>query len=307
MRHIEQGSIRRFVVGLSLGLILSAGRICFAGENLFGFSYLTETLPKGKWEFEQSYQGKFGKVRGSYQNSLFRTELEYGVTDNFQTALYLNTRHVHASKNNRDETTGGEDVPDDADPNRSYNKFTYDSVSFEGIYRMLSPYKDPLGLALYLEPSFGTNKYGIEPKLLLQKNFLDDKLVLAVNITWEFEWEKEKESDGTYDSEFEHEMEWENTAGISYRIANNWWTGIEFRNHNEFEGFRLAKMEHNAYFAGPTVHYGGEKFWTTASVLFQLPWARGLSEDQRDEIAHGKIFGNEHEAIEVRVKMGFPF
>src|SRR5689334_12790811 len=89
--------------GILFFFMIFIGRLSFA-EQLFGFSYLTETAEKGELEFEQSYIGKIGKVRGSYINSLFRTELEYGVTDNFQTAVYLNTRHVHASKNNRDET-----------------------------------------------------------------------------------------------------------------------------------------------------------------------------------------------------------
>jgi hypothetical protein len=292
---------------MCLIVILSAARFAFAGEQLFGFSYPTDTLPKGKWEFEQSYIGKIGKVRGSYINSLFRTELEYGVTDNFQTAIYLNTRHVHASKNNRDETTGGENVPDDANPDNPYNEYTFDSVAFESIYRLLSPYKDPIGLAIYLEPAFGVNEYELEPKILLQKNFLEDKLVTVINIAWEFEWAREKESDGTFDPEWEHEMVWTNTAGVSYQVANNWWTGVEFKNANKFGQFRLRGMENNAYFLGPNVHYGNPNFWATGAVLFQLPLARGLSDDQRDEIAHGKLFGHEFEAIEVSVKCGFPF
>ena len=186
----------------------------FASEGLFGYSYTTDTLPKGKWEVEQTYWGKYGKSHGSYANSLFRTEFEYGVTDNFQTAIYFNNRHVHANKDNRDGTTGGENVPADADPNSSYNKFKFETVSLEGIYRLLSPYKDPIGLALYLEPAVGPDKYSVEPKLLLQKNFLDDKLVFAINTAWEMEWAKEKEADGSM-SDWKHEMEWENTTGVS--------------------------------------------------------------------------------------------
>src|SRR6185295_3411682 len=122
-----------------------------AHESIFGFAYTTETLPQGKWEAEQIYQGKYGKNHGTYSNSLFRTELEYGFTDNFQGSVYLNSRHVYANKNNADGTTGGENVPEDADPNSSFSEYKFETVSFEGIYRLLSPYKDPFGLALYFE------------------------------------------------------------------------------------------------------------------------------------------------------------
>ena len=278
----------------------------FAGENLFGYSYTTDTLPKGKWEIEQAYRGKYGKSQGHYANSFFRTEFEYGVTDNFQTALYFNSRHVYAKGDNRDGTTGGEDVAGNADPNSSYNKFKFETVSLEGIYRILSPYKDPIGLAVYLEPAVGEDKYSIEPKLILQKNFLDDKLVFVTNITWELEWEREKEADGSV-SDFEREMEWGNTFSTSYRFLENWWGGLEFRNHQEFDAFRLANMEHSAYFLGPNIHYGGKNLWATATVLFQLPTARGLNEEQRDVIVHGKIYGDEHESMELSLKVGFPF
>ncbi len=303
--------IRKEIRKLGVRLIFCMGAIvvaspAFAGEGLFGYSYTTDTLPKGKWEFEQTYQGKYGKAEGRYSNSLYRTEFEYGVTDNFQTALYFNNRHVYAKGDNRDGTTGGEDVAGNADTNKSYNKFKFETVSLEGIYRILSPYKDPIGFAVYLEPAVGPDKYSIEPKLILQKNFLDDKLVFAVNMSWEMEWERDKEVDGSI-SDFGHEMEWENTAGVSYQFVNNWWAGMEFRNHQEFDAFRLGNMEHSAYFLGPNVHYGGKDFWITTALLFQLPAARGLNEEQRDEIVHGKIFGNEHESVELRAKVGFPF
>ena len=273
-----------------------------AHEAVFGYSYTTDTLPQGRWELEQTYWGKFGKAQGDYANSLFRTELEYGVTDNFQTAFYVNTRHVYASQNNQDGTTGGEDVPDDADPNSSFNDFKFDSVSLEAFYRVLSPYKDPVGLAVYIEPAVGPDKFELESKLILQKNFLDDRLVFAINTTWALEWEQEEE-----EADWEREMEWENTFGASYRFMNNWWGGVEFRNHQEFEAFRITEMEHSAYFLGPTIHYGGKNFWTTTTLLFQLPVARGLKEDQRAEIVDGKIFGKEHENVELRIKVGFPF
>ncbi len=280
-----------------------------AHESIFGFVYTTDTLPQGKWELEQVYEGRYGKNHGSYANSFFRTELEYGVTDNFQAAVYINSRHVYANKNNSDGTTGGEDVPDDADPNQSFNKYKFETVSFEGIYRVLSPYKDPFGLALYWEPAVGPDKYEIEPKLLFQKNFFEDRLIVAINGGWEMEWARNKkgEKDGVELSVWEHEMEFQNTLGVSYRFAANWMGGVEFQNVNKFATFSLRDIEHNAYFLGPNVHYANKDFWSTGAVLFQLPFAKGYNQEQRDSIQGGRIFGHEREAVQFRVKMGWNF
>ncbi len=280
-----------------------------AHENVFGFMYTTETLPKGEWELEQVYQGKYGKNHGSYANSFFRTELEYGFTDNFQGSVYINSRSVHANKNNPDGTTGGEDVPDDADPNKNFSEYKFETVSFEGIYRLLSPYKDPFGLAIYLEPAVGPDQYEVEPKLFFQKNFLEDRLIVALNMAWEMEWarNKEGEDNGVEQFEWEHEMESQNTLGASYRLVDHWRGGVEFLNVNKFGTFSLRDIEHNAYFLGPNLHFANQAFWTTAAVLFQLPWARGHSEEQRDAIEGGRIFGHEQEALRVNVKMGWNF
>ncbi len=277
-----------------------------AHENIFGFVYLTETLPRGKWEVEQVYEGKYGKHQGRYANSYFRTELEYGVTDRFQASAYVNTRHVYAHKNNVDGTTGGENVPDNRDSDQKYNRYKFESISLEGIYQLLNLYKDPIGLALYLEPAFGSKKYEIEPKLLFQKNFLEDRLVLALNIAWEMEWAREKDEEGML-SKWEHEMEYQNTLGASYLFAQNWRAGVEFQNVNKFGTFSLHDAEHSAYFLGPDLHYANKNYWITGAVLFQLPVAHGFSEEQREIIQGGRIFGHERSAVQLNVKMGWSF
>ena len=47
-------------------------------------------LPKGRWEFEQWVTSRWEKEHGTYSVLDFREELEYGLTDDFQIALYLN-------------------------------------------------------------------------------------------------------------------------------------------------------------------------------------------------------------------------
>ena len=65
-------------------------------------------------------------------------------------------------------------------PNDHFNESRFVGVSGEAIYRILSPYTDPIGLAVYTEPTVGRNFFELENKLILQKNFLDDLLVARV-------------------------------------------------------------------------------------------------------------------------------
>jgi hypothetical protein len=73
------------VAGFLLGT--SAAR---AHESIFAWTYTTDLTPKGDGEFEQWVTARWEKEHGSYSVIDFREEFEYGVTDNFQVALYLN-------------------------------------------------------------------------------------------------------------------------------------------------------------------------------------------------------------------------
>src|SRR6266853_4185692 len=148
-----------FFRGWFLVVVLCVGAPAMAGESPFGYVYTTDTHPKGKREVEQWITQRHGQSQGEFDLWQGRTEIEYGVTDRLQTALYLNYGGVNALHNRPDGTTGpGAFVPDDVDPDARYRKQLFESVSSEWIYRVLSPYKDPIGLALYIEPSWGPDK-----------------------------------------------------------------------------------------------------------------------------------------------------
>ena len=55
--------------------------------------------------------------------------------------------------------------------------------------------------------------------------------------------------------------------------------------HNEFEGFSLAyrNMEHTAFFLGPNIHYGSERWWITKSALLQVG-AIGVSSENKAQM-----------------------
>jgi hypothetical protein len=284
-----------------------------ADEPLFGYIYTTDLLPQGRWEVEQWATARLQKSRGDYTQIFFREELEYGVTDNFQLAGYFDWFYVAAERNNVDGTTGGPHVPENVDPNRGYKNAKFHDIAVEGIWRLLSPYKDGVGLALYLEPAIGQQEYELEYRVIVQKNFFDDRLVWATNLQVEHEWERQPgnpladPADPEFRRRWERETAVELTTGLSYRFASNWFAGIEFRNHNEFDGIGFSKPGHSAFFLGPNLHFATERFWATLTVLPQLPLAQAYSQDQKDVKVGARIFGDEHEKVEIRFKAGIVF
>lgn len=273
-----------------------------ADEPLFGYVYTTDTLPAGKWEYEQWNTIRSGKAAGSYTAFDLRNEIEYGVTDKLAAALYLNSAYHHINN-----------VPDDEDPTQNLpkqNSFDVSGVSLEMKYRLLSPYKDPIGLMVYLEPELSVMdkitgepvvERGLEGKVILQKNFLQDQFVWAANFTAEPEWEIE------HGDERKKELAFEMTTGLSYRFRPNWSAGLELRNHREFPNF--GKQEHQATFLGPNVHYGGKSWWATLSVLPQIsgrPTSLGLDANG-NQVTTGSRHLAEHEKIEIRLKFGYNF
>jgi len=274
-----------------------------AAEALFGYVYTTDVMPKGKVEVEQWLTAREGQARGRFHDLQMRTEVEYGVTDNFQLAGYLNYSYIDAHRNSPSGLTEGLDIPANHDPAKPFSAFRYDGVSAEAIWRVMSPYKDPVGLAFYAEPEVGPRENALELKGLLQKNFMDDRLVLAANLWGEIESEK-VEGEG-----WEKASVWELDLGASYRFRPKWSVGLEFRNHNEFSGWTLSSnaQEHTAYFLGPNIHYGGERWFATLSALYQVG-ARGFNDEQREAMAHGRIYGDEHTTWDgVRLKIGRTF
>lgn len=256
-----------------------------ADENFLGYSYGSETLPKGHSEIYEWITQREGKANGTYRATDYFTELEYGITDRLQASLYLTAAHYHIKG-----VTDFEDT--------DHTVFTGTRLSFK--YALRSPYKDGYGLAVYVEPEYGTidkvpgdriREYALETKLIFQKNYLDDTLIYIANVTAEPEIAKEH-------GETNHELALEFTHGVSYRIAPGWFVGLENRWHTEFEPIRLSQWSHYAGFLGPTLHYGAKQWWFT---LTWLPQVTGWPDSR-----HGLTL-DEHEKNEYRLKVGFNF
>lgn len=277
-----------------------------ADEPLFGFTYTTDLLPKGKLELEQWSTTRSTKATGKFAQQENRTEVEYGVTDRFQFSVYGNYDTDWAFHNGPfGATAPGEPFSYDAPgPDDHYQKTRFIGVSGEAIYRLTSPYTSKLGVALYAEPTMGPGFVEPEMRLILQKNFRDDRLVAAFNFTYAPEYRRlapEKcmclaETDVNADS------------GISYRWRRNWSAGVEFVNEREYNGYKLWAAEINsAWFVGPTIHYAGKRFFVTATFLEQLPWATVHSDTGAGTVVGGRDYDNDFEKYRVRVKFGWYF
>jgi len=287
---------------LSMIVLLTNIDPAHASEAIFGYVYTLDLTPKGGVEYEQWITDREGQAKGHFHDVLMRSEIEYGLTDNLQLSGYLNYSYINANRNSVNGETSGIDIPADHDPTKPFNALRFDTVSAELIWRALSPYTNPIGLGFYVEPEVGPRERAIELRVILQKNFLDDRLITAANV-WA-ELEREDAGGG----EIERATMLETDLGISYRFAPKWFAGLEFRNHNEYVGYTVSTddQEHTAFFIGPVLHYGSEKWWATLTLMHQFK-ATGFTDEQRDNIRGGLIFGDEHTRFDgIRLAIGIP-
>ena len=281
------------------GLLLQPA---FGGESPFGWIYTADIQPPGTRQFQQWIDVQTKQTQGNYSNARLRSEVEFGINSKYQTGIYLNSRYINANRNQLDGTSGGPntDISDSFDRNSRYKMSRVESVSWENVYQIMNPLVDPIGLALYFEPSWGPRSKELEFKLILQKNFLDDRLIWATNFVTAFE--RNKRGD-----ELERATELDVLTGISYRFTNNWSTGLELRNHREFSGYGYRTPNHSAWFLGPNLHYAAQKWWVTLAWRQQLPVAAGFQEDQKSVISGKRIYGDEHTLNQFMLKVGVPF
>ncbi|HEY2624809.1 MAG TPA: DUF6662 family protein, partial [Dyella sp.] len=254
-------------VGMSLGYQPSVK----AEESQFGYVYTTDLLPQGAKEIEQWATWRHQKVAGYFDQIDGRTSIEYGLTDRLQVAFYANYVWSRAFHNGPfEETTSPEPLSyDRPGPDDHYNARRFVGFSGEVIYRLLSPYTDPLGVAVYVEPTVGPQFRELETKLILQKNFMDDRLVTAFNLTYAPEWRYDIVDGDPSRKAWGYETDVNANVAASYRFAPNWSAGFELVNEHEYNSYTFSKETNNGYFFGPVIHYGGKKFFLTATFLEQ--------------------------------------
>ena len=274
-----------------------------ADENLLGYTIGAETLPQGKSEAYVWITDSQGKRRGSYSAQQFRLEGEYGITNTLSGSVYLNGyRHSYDCGNAG--CAGPLDAPEITGSRRSTQ---FSGVSFELKKMLASPYKDDLGVALYGEVSYDTvdaitgekgRGWELETKLILQKPYLDGQLQWLTNLELEAETWRPDAGGGT-----EVAIAPRLRTGVSYRFAPNWFIGLE--GWVDMEVLRPAdgswEFDHWDAFAGPSIHYGGKRWWAT------LTWAEQLRGSNEAEGNRAGLHLADHAQRELRLKVGYNF
>jgi len=305
----QAGRGGRFGTCLALAAIFSiVSFAAYADEPLFGFLYTTDLLPKDGKEVEEWVTWRHQKNSGYYDQIEGRTEFEYGVTDQLQLAAYANYNWTQAYHNGPfGATTPPEQFSDYiVGANDHFNASRFVGVSGEAIYRILSPYTDPIGLALYTEPTGGQNFLESENRLILQKNFLDDLLTIAFNFTYAPEF-RYLPNDSGIGSSWQEETDINFALAVSYRFVANWSAAVEFVNEREFNSYNFTHESNSGYYLGPTVHWANERFFVTVTALWQLPWASVHEDTVPGAIVAGYIGDNDFERFRLRVKAGYTF
>lgn len=214
---------RKIGQGLLVGL-LAAGVEVQAGARAFSYNYEASVMPKGLWEYEQHLTWKTHKrnTDSSFDRLDVRHEVEYGLTDRLQTAVYADWRYQD-----------GRSVEDD--------QARFRDMALETIYQLTDPDTDALGSALYGEVKWGPEIVETEGKLLLQKNI--GSWVLVWNGVAAAEWESKDYSDD--------KGEVGQTAGIAYRISDRVSFGTEAVHELELDHWDTPG--HNVVYAGPSL------------------------------------------------------
>lgn len=266
-----------------------------ADENLFGYVKGSETLPKGHIDLYQFSTLRTGKANedGSYNAYDFETEIEYGLSDQFQLGFSVSQNYFSGSA-----------LEDDGD-GLTQTGYRFGGVAASGKYRFTSPFIDDFGLALIQQVGYNRhdetagiveNHIYLAPTLVLQKNFLDNTLITVASAGFDLGWGKKPAE------EYSKEMGLETRFGVSYRFAPKWFVGLEGRVRSEYPQFDVTDNEHVVVFVGPNLHYGSEKFWATLSWAYQAYGHESGPDQQVDDRAFAEQVQNE-----IRLKVGFNF
>lgn len=280
-----------------------------ADESLFGFTQSAEPMPKGAIDIVQHLEHHGDKGSGTYNALYATTEMEYGLTDRFTVSGYIIGQSV--------QTKGI--VVDGYIPGDHDGKFEFTGYEISGRYNYLSVAGDDFGLSNYFsyrhttkDPHSGQDKNvdTFELKLLAQKYFLDGQLIWLGNLGLEttraqrkplsvsqwshlnnlgfYETETEATANGgnVYDWPTHPEMEIGLMAstGFTYRFTDNWFIGAEIVYENESE--TEVGIERYSYYAGPSLHYGSQKWWMTLAYLREFKGGGEAYDEQDDTNLH---------------------
>ncbi len=233
----------RMRIKLALSAVLAAA--LFAPEAradrrtlIRAYEYMTQ--PQGNLELEIWNEVEAPRFGGFDQaTTVHRIELEYGLTDHWDVALY----HVFAQ------------APGAA--------FRFDSWRLETRYRLFEKNVLPVDIEVYLEverPADFTAPWETEEKVILEKDF--GQFALVANLVAE--------------QKLFHAGEghlWEIDAGARYEVIPQLRLGAEFWTIQETVG----GVTDGSYFVGPSVSWASSKLWLQLGAGFGIGDSSGAT------------------------------
>jgi hypothetical protein len=244
-------------IAIITGILLISASVARADRRAFVHTYEYMTAPKGATELElwnTQSRSEFGN-RGASGFDL-QLELEHGITDRWDIALYQVLAQVDA-----------------ADPAQS-ESLHFASTRVETRYRFAERGELPVNVLVYFEvgKQFGETRWEIEPKLVLSRDF--GKTSVSLNIIPEIEVEKEVAMTGEGEVEPEFEPGW--ALGVSHELMPQLKLGAETFGAVKSPGGNNDVMA----WAGPSVSWApSPDVWVAANAGF------GLTQDAEEFLA----------------------
>jgi hypothetical protein len=271
----------RLLSASAVGLFCSVfTQVADANPHPLPYSYPYQTLPKGRVEVEEI--ADLIPMRVARENadgtrdavtalrSQLQTELEFGVTDRLELALYFSF-HQGATA----------DTP---------------ALRFAGMkqrlrYRFAEEGDLPVDIGVYLEVAELYNEVELEQKLLLSKRF--GYLTTVCNLWVEQEY---------YFQTQEWKLMYNPTLGATYELSPNLMLGAEYWTRGRFNEAEVRNSADSdspgaaRHYLGPTILLQSGEAWWSTGVYARLD---NLTQSARADDPYGKVW------IRTMVGLGF--
>jgi hypothetical protein len=253
-----------------LALVVMTG-IAHANPRALPFTYTTDTLAPGQAEIEQTVDlvplRAVDQATGptSYLSSSFQTELEIGLAERLELALYFTFAPTYQT------LTGTAIMPES----------TGIKQRIRYIFADLGEW--PVDVGVYGELSENDHEFEFEGKLLLQRRF--GKLRVDANLWAEYELYFAKDMTT---GDHQRDVVLNPTLGATYEVTPRFHVGIDSWLRGEYPtnpspATRVFGLGPE-YYIGPAVMMSFEKVWWTVA-------AYGRVTDTDHELTPGEVYG----------------
>jgi hypothetical protein len=229
-------------------------------EHLFGFMIGTDVGELGDKEIEGETIARWGKRSGSYLAAAPAFEAEFVPIENLRASGTIAAA--------RHEVSG-------VDGLENRRQWAFDSLAFDLRYRLIDRRQTGFGLAIDVEPHWGrvdatsgepVDRYGADFSLLLDRELVPDRVLAAVNFTYQPEAARSRAT-----GSWTREAVLGPAAGVMVQIQPGILIGAEARYLRAYQDLAVEKFAGRALFAGPTLFARlSQRVWVIAAWSPQI-------------------------------------